>query len=108
MDDLEIFIQNAVIRILGNGVDIASARGIAAHLVSPLVGVRSLEELRFVTPDDLRDHIVPIKARQLVAAWQQDEGMSTIMSDLKERTHRKNPYQKVVFTLSKHKSFRTK
>lgn len=50
--------------------DVDTAQTIARHLTSREVGLKEIEQLKFVTSEDLSELSV-IQARQLVAAWNQ-------------------------------------
>ena len=72
MGELEANIAATVTAVLG--IDGEAATSIAAYLTSHTVGVRNLDELKFVTTEDLAQHLDPIPARRLVAHWKAEIG----------------------------------
>lgn len=71
MADIELLesqIKESILKVLDD-VEEQNATDIAAFLTSAMVGVKKLEQLKFVTTDDLSTHLEPIPARELVAFW---------------------------------------
>lgn len=74
MEELQEKIKQSIKEVLQN-VDDDTAANIACNLTSREVGVKEIEQLKFVTSENLAELSV-IQGRQLVAAWNQQYGKS--------------------------------